>query len=193
MYWRGEAYVKYLDHAYPFEQDGMRLRYLGTNPIQARIRGVDQRLHTEWVDGAESWLSLSFFDAKDLVNDNWQRRPTDYGMSLSLRVEDQLPDAPDNRVYMQIQYTGGFPFGAPLSQEMPFQSSAYRRMDLGLERVLHVHGFHRLSLTLEVFNLLEIRNTASYFWIMDISTAREYAVPNYLTQRLINLSLRAEF
>ncbi|NDH90956.1 MAG: hypothetical protein EBZ22_08765 [Flavobacteriia bacterium] len=56
-------------------------------------------------------------------------------------------------------------------------------MDLGFQ-----HDFGpKASLGLEVFNLLEIRNTASYFWIMDISTARQYAVPNYLTNRLLNL------
>jgi hypothetical protein len=46
---------------------------------------------------------------------------------------------------------------------------------------------------LEAFNLLEIRNTASYFWIMDISTANQYAVPNYLSDRLMNLSLQVSF
>ena len=62
-------------------------------------------------------------------------------------------------------------------------------MDLGFQ-----HDFGpKASLGLEVFNLLEIRNTASYFWIMDISTARQYAVPNYLTNRLINVIFQYSF
>ena len=193
FYWRSEAYVKYLDKAFPFEQDGMRLRYLGTTPIQAKVIGIDQRLHTEWVDGAESWFSLSFYRSSEKVNDQWQRRASDYRHAMSLRVEDQLPDEPGSRVYVQIQYSGGFPFGAPLATEKPFSSSAYRRLDLGFERLLHVQGFQRVSIILEAFNLLEIRNTASYFWIMDISTANQYAVPNYLSDRLMNLSLQVSF
>ncbi len=83
---------------------------------------------------------------------------------------------------MQINVTGGFPFGAPFRRIKIFVLP-YRRMDLGFQ-----HDFGpKASLGLEVFNLLEIRNTASYFWIMDISTARQYAVPNYLTNRLLNL------
>lgn len=49
-----------------------------------------------------------------------------------------------------------------------------------------------LTLSLEVFNLLGINNTVSYLWIKDV-TNRMYAVPNYLTNRLLNLRLQATF
>jgi hypothetical protein len=62
-------------------------------------------------------------------------------------------------------------------------------MDLGFQHIFN----SKSSVSIEVFNLLEIRNTASYFWIMDISTAREYAVPNYLTNRLINFIYQYQF
>jgi hypothetical protein len=47
-------------------------------------------------------------------------------------------------------------------------------------------------LSLEVFNLLGINNTVSYLWIKDV-TNRTYGVPNFLTNRLINLRLQASF
>ncbi|MEK9830478.1 MAG: hypothetical protein VW420_06595, partial [Schleiferiaceae bacterium] len=183
FFWRGEAYIKYLDRAFPFEQDGMRVRYLGEGPGVARVVGVDNRVHSEWLPGTESWASLSLFRAQERFGDVWTDRGSDYRYSFSLRVEDALPDNLNDKVYMQINVTGGFPFGAPLSADKDFRSPPYRRMDLGFQ-----HDFGpKASLGLEVFNLLEIRNTASYFWIMDISTARQYAVPNYLTNRLLNL------
>ena len=89
--------------------------------------------------------------------------------------------------------TGGFPFGLPLENPKPFKAPPYRRMDLGFERVLPAWRGIQPRIALEAYNLLEIRNTASYFWVMDISTASQYAVPNYLTNRLLNLSLRADF
>ena len=52
--------------------------------------------------------------------------------------------------------------------------------------------FKSLTLTLEVFNLLGVNNTVSYIWIKDV-TNRTYAIPNYLTNRLINLKLQATF
>ena len=187
-----EAYLKYQDRAFAFEQDGMRIRYLGTDPGLAVIYGLDQQLHSTWVGDAESWISLSLFRARERFDDVWQRRGTDYRFAFSMRVEDHLPGQPQNRVYLVTNVTGGFPFGLPLENPKPFKAPPYRRMDLGFERVLPTWRGITPRLALEVYNLLEIRNTASYFWVMDISTASYYAVPNYLTNRLINISLRAD-
>ena len=187
-----EAYLKYQDRAFAFEQDGMRIRYLGTDPGLAVIYGLDQQLHSTWVGDAESWISLSLFRARERFDDVWQRRGTDYRFAFSMRVEDHLPGQPQNRVYLVTNVTGGFPFGLPLENPKPFKAQPYRRMDLGFERVLPTWRGISPRLALEVYNLLEIRNTASYFWVMDISTASYYAVPNYLTNRLINISLRAD-
>ena len=187
-----EAYLKYQDRAFAFEQDGMRIRYLGTDPGLAVIYGLDQQLHSTWVGNAESWISLSLFRARERIDDVWQRRGTDYRFAFSMRVEDHLPGQPQNRVYLVTNVTGGFPFGLPLENPKPFKAPPYRRMDLGFERVLPTWRGITPRLALEVYNLLEIRNTASYFWVMDISTASYYAVPNYLTNRLINISLRAD-
>ena len=49
-----------------------------------------------------------------------------------------------------------------------------------------------LSLSLEVFNLLQVNNTVSYLWIEDV-TGRTYAIPNYLTARQLNLRLNVKF
>ena len=187
-----EAYLKYQDRAFAFEQDGMRIRYLGTDPGLAVIYGLDQQLHSTWVGDAESWISLSLFRARERFDDVWQRRGTDYRFAFSMRVEDHLPGQPQNRVYLVTNVTGGFPFGLPLENPKPFKAPPYRRMDLGFERVLQTWRGISPRLALEVYNLLEIRNTASYFWVMYISTASYYAVPNYLTNRLINISLRAD-
>ena len=187
-----EAYLKYQDRAFAFEQDGMRIRYLGTDPGLAVIYGLDQQLHSTWVGDAESWISLSLFRARERFDDVWQRRGTDYRFAFSMRVEDHLPGQPQNRVYLVTNVTGGFPFGLPLENPKPFKAPPYRRMDLGFERVLPTWRGITPRLALEVYNLLEIRNTASYFWVMDISTASYFAVPNYLTNRLINISLRAD-
>ena len=41
-------------------------------------------------------------------------------------------------------------------------------------------------------NLLQVNNTVSYVWVTDIY-GRQYAVPNYLTPRQLNIKLVAEF
>ena len=47
-------------------------------------------------------------------------------------------------------------------------------------------------LGLDAFNLLDINNVNSYYWVTDI-TNHQYAVPNYLTGRMLNLRLLLEF
>jgi len=50
---------------------------------------------------------------------------------------------------------------------------------------------------IELFNLADISNTISYTWIRTVRNSegetREYAVPNYLTGRMVNLRLTARF
>ncbi|MBU1370362.1 MAG: TonB-dependent receptor, partial [Bacteroidetes bacterium] len=79
----------------------------------------------------------------------------------------------------------------------------YRRVDIGFSKQLigehnavnqksvlrHVKN---MWLSLEVFNLLQVNNTVSYIWIKDVNN-QQYAVPNYLTPRQLNLKLLVEF
>ena len=46
-------------------------------------------------------------------------------------------------------------------------------------------------LGIDVFNVLGINNVNSYYWVTDV-TNRQYAVPNYLTGRLLNVKLNLE-
>jgi hypothetical protein len=48
------------------------------------------------------------------------------------------------------------------------------------------------SVSVEVFNLLGINNVLSKQWIQDVS-GKFYSIPNYLTQRRINLKLIVRF
>ena len=47
-------------------------------------------------------------------------------------------------------------------------------------------------LGLDVFNLLDISNVSGYYWVTDVNKI-QYAVPNYLTRRQINVRLSIDF
>ena len=81
--------------------------------------------------------------------------------------------------------------------------SSYRRVDLGISyRLLknedrHIYtgagrAFRNIWMGVDVFNILDISNVNSYYWVTDI-TNHQYAVPNYLTRRQINARLLFEF
>lgn len=47
-------------------------------------------------------------------------------------------------------------------------------------------------LGVDALNILDINNVSSYYWVTDI-TNNQYAVPNYLTGRSLNLRLTFDF
>ena len=106
---------------------------------------------------------------------------------------------------MNLQFGTGLPFGPPTHERWKqiFRMPPYRRVDIGFAYQIikenhHIpkqNLFHHLKgmfLSLEVFNLLQIDNTVSYTWITDV-TNRQYAVPNYLTKRQLNVKLQFKF
>ncbi len=53
-------------------------------------------------------------------------------------------------------------------------------------------NFKNIWLGVDVFNLLDISNVNSYYWVTDVNRL-QYAVPNYLTRRQFNVRLSVEF
>ncbi|MFA5419390.1 MAG: carboxypeptidase-like regulatory domain-containing protein, partial [Bacteroidales bacterium] len=132
-------------------------------------------------------------------------RPADQRVNLSIFFQDYIPKYPFLKVYVRLLFGTGLPFGPPDSEryQQTGRMPAYRRVDMGFSyQIINegttfkpkspFRGIKNMWLNLEVFNILDIYNTVSYIWIKDISN-REYAVPNYLTPRLVNLKLTVEF
>ena len=67
----------------------------------------------------------------------------------------------------------------------------YRRMQAltGMPPSVYVKS---VWIGLDVFNLLDISNVSSYYWVTDVNNI-QYAVPNYLTRRQLNVRLSMTF
>jgi hypothetical protein len=130
-------------------------------------------------------------------------RPTDSRFTFGLFFQDYFPTNKNIKVHINGMYGTGLPFGPPDNNRYgdTLRLPSYRRVDMGFSALL-VDGekknkpyysiFHKMNsiwLSVEVFNLLGIRNTISYQWIQDRGTERTYAVPNRLTSRLLNVKL----
>jgi hypothetical protein len=132
-------------------------------------------------------------------------RPTDQRVTFGMFFQDYIPKLPNCKMYLNLQFGSGLPFGPPGHDrwKQVFRMPPYRRVDIGFAYQIikenhHIpkhNPFHHLKgmfLSLEVFNLLQIDNTVSYTWITDV-TNRQYAVPNYLTKRQLNIKLQVKF
>jgi len=132
-------------------------------------------------------------------------RPADQRVNFGLFFQDKMPGYPDLKMHLNLLFGSGVPFGPPNSQ--PYQQTLrmppYRRVDIGfsyqalrenrkIKSQSPTRYLKSVWISLEVFNLLGTNNTISYIWVEDV-TARQYAVPNYLTLRQLNLRMIVKF
>ncbi len=203
-----EIYYKDYDNLIPYDFENVRIRYTAENNAKGFATGIDYRISGEFVNGVDSWFSFSLMTVQeDIEGDDagYIPRPTDQRFSAKVFFQDYLPRDPSFRVSLTGSFATGLPFGPPQAEasDKDFRIPAYRRVDIGFTKVLKMEGktyktnflnkFETLYITAEVFNLLGINNTISYLWVKDISVSREYAVPNYLTGRILNIKLVAKF
>ncbi|TVQ15937.1 MAG: TonB-dependent receptor [Bacteroidetes bacterium] len=214
----GEIYYKQFKNLIPYELDNVRIRYYANNNAKGYGTGIDMKLNGEFVPGVESWASLSVMQTREIIEGTYyldsegnqvplgyMPRPTDQRFAFSIFFQDFLPRNPTYKVNLALIYGSGLPISPPSSQKFrnPVYMPPYRRVDIGFSKELigtqssfgdrnPLRHINSMWIAAEVFNLLEINNTISYLWIKDVSNDY-YAIPNFLTSRLINIKLIAEF
>ena len=138
------------------------------------------------------------------VYPGWVPSPSEQRYTFSMLFQDYLPNNPKYKMQLKLICSDGLPFGPPRNVEYrsAFRAPAYRRVDIGASRVL-VSGKDKVMdrswlkhvkniwLNVEVFNLLDLKNVNSYYWVTDIYN-QQLAVPNYLTGRQLNLKLMVD-
>ena len=213
-----EIYFKQFNNLIPYELDNVRIRYYANSTASGYGAGLDMKINGEFVPGIESWASLSFMKTEEKIDGAFYTdadgnrvplgyipRPTDQRFNFSLFFQDFLPKNPSYKVSLALIYGSGLPL-APPSEEKTRNITTmppYRRVDIGFSKEIigpstsfgennFFRNINSMWVTAEVFNLLEINNTISYLWIKDISN-NMYAIPNYLTSRLINIKLINQF
>lgn len=131
-------------------------------------------------------------------------RPTDQLVNFAMTFQDYVPGMEQIKAHLSLIYGTGLPTGPPSYTRWQdvFRMPPYRRVDIGFSARLKDEAKESKSpalkyinsawVTLEVFNLLAVNNTISYLWIKDASNT-EYGVPNFLTNRRVNLKLIVKF
>lgn len=201
-----EAYYKKLDNLIPYTLDNVRIVYYGENCAKGYATGLDLKLFGEFVPGSDSWITFSLMDTKERINNgDWIPRPTNQLFNLSLYFTDFFPGTDRWKMNLQGVYADGLPFSLPHTdrEKQIFKAPAYMRVDIGMSyRLLNNEDytyrtgirqyFRNIWLGIDAFNILGIDNVNSYYWVKDISN-NNFAVPNYLTGRLINARAIIEF
>ncbi|MBQ8099246.1 MAG: TonB-dependent receptor plug domain-containing protein [Bacteroidaceae bacterium] len=200
-----EVYYKSLSQLIPYNVNNIRVVYCGENLGKGYVAGIDFKLFGEFVPGADSWVTLSLMSTKETILGHTIPRPTGQRYNLSLFFTDFFPGTTRWKMTLKAALADGFPFGVPHGKmdERPFRAPAYRRVDIGMSYRLLNNEDHHIKqglgkavknawLGVDAFNILGINNVNSYYWVTDITNHR-FAIPNYLTGRLLNARLLLEF
>lgn len=196
-----EAYYKALSNIIPYTVDNLKIVYDASQQCSGHAMGLDLKLYGEFVPGTDSWVSLSLMNTRININGKSIPMPTDQRYALNLFFTDYFPGTTRWRMSLRLAYADGLPFGAPHRSldTMPFRAPAYKRADIGMSYRLFDNDkrerksiFKNIWLGVDCLNLLGINNVNSYYWVTDV-TNQQYAVPNYLTGRQINVRASFEF
>lgn len=196
-----EAYYKALSNIIPYTVDNLKIVYDASLQCSGHAMGLDLKLYGEFVPGTDSWVSLSLMNTRININGKSIPMPTDQRYALNLFFTDYFPGTTRWRMSLRLAYADGLPFGAPHRSldTMPFRAPAYKRADIGMSYRLFDNDkrerksiFKNIWLGVDCLNLLGINNVNSYYWVTDV-TNQQYAVPNYLTGRQINVRASFEF
>ncbi|MFD0798625.1 TonB-dependent receptor plug domain-containing protein [Maribacter chungangensis] len=200
-----EAYYKKLTNVNPYTIEDVRIRYSATNDTRAYVYGAEMRLNGAFVPGTESWISLGYLKTEENRNERgYISRPTDQRLKIGILFQDYIPNIPELKMYLNLVYSTGVPGGSPsYADPYSFQNRLrdYRRADLGISYIFvdknkrygtaHWLGsFKALSVGFEIFNLFNNQNSITNTWVRDVDSKNEFAVPNFLTSRVLNLRLQ---
>lgn len=202
----GEIYYKLLGNIIPYEIDNLKIVYTGINAGNGYAAGIDMKIFGQFVPGSDSWLSFSLMKTNENLNGVNVPRPTDRRYSIGLFFTDYFPKFPRLKFSLKGILNDGLPTTAPRQTRDKgyFRAPAYKRLDIGLAYGIvtpadaekrtsgFLSKFKSIWIGLDVFNLLDISNVASYYWVTDVNDI-QYAVPNYLTRRQFNVRLSIEF
>jgi hypothetical protein len=205
-----EIYYKPQANVNPYTVDNVKVRYYGENCASGYVTGVDMKLFGEFVEGTDSWLSISLMRSRQTIRGVLTvPMPNDQAYNVSLYFQDYFPGNKRAKVSLRGILAGGLPVTIPNMGWESYRAmggrrtSPYRRVDTGFsyqiaggeDRIMDrafFSNFRNIWLGVDVFNLLDINNTNSYYWITDVYN-NQYAVPNYLTGRQLNFRIGVDF
>lgn len=139
-----------------------------------------------------------------LVEPGFIPRPTDQLVTFGALIQDRMPFHEKFSVQMGLQFGSRLPYGPPDKERYKdtLRMKSYFRVDIGFsydflygeqkKESFWSRNFTDAIISFEIFNLLGINNVLSKQWIQDVE-GKYYSIPNYLTQRRLNLKLILRF
>ena len=197
-----EVYYKAQSNLNPYNVDNVKIVYYGNNCASGYVAGVDFKLYGEFIPGNDSWISFGLMKASMNLNGKTIPQPTDQRYNINFFFSDYFPGSTKWKMNLKGTFADGLPFGPPHTglEKNVFRATSYKRVDVGMnyrlvdneDRHMRRNIVRNVWLGLDCLNIFGFNNVSGYYWVTDV-TNHQYAVPNYLTGRMINARVQVEF
>lgn len=202
-----ELYAKYLYNINPYTYDNLKVNYLGENYGNGYLLGLDFKLFGEFVKDVDSWISVGLMNSRQYLKNGvslpLMNTPS---YNVSLFFSDYFPLYKPIKLNLKGVFVGEVVSLDPNNglSNNSFYIPSYKRMDMGLTynisrdasmnkyKWVSNIGLESVELGVDIYNVFDVSNVASYYWVKD-NDSNTWAVPNYLTRRLWNISIKVSF
>jgi len=131
-------------------------------------------------------------------------RPTDQRLKVGVLFQDYVKSIPNLKAYINLVYQTGLPGGSPTGADpYDFQQRLrdYRRADIGTFFELvgenrkaklfkFLNHFQSFEIGAEIFNIFNLQNAVTNTFVRDANSQQQFAIPNFLTPRLLNVKVK---
>jgi hypothetical protein len=206
-----DVYYKKLDKLIPYYVDQLKLVYGDSNNYEGYARGFDLQFEGELVKGIKTWIGYGYLDTKERMlasNTTYVRRLLDQTHTLKIFLQDRVKNQPNFQAHVRLLFGSGYLYHPYVSELDPSTNKYYLkidynvswvipfyfRTDMGLSYKIDLKNKKDITLIVEVLNIFNKNNIASYNWYHVFPDTRQpVGVPQIFSPRFLNVEAEMNF
>lgn len=193
----------------PYDFEDIFIQYQPEFSGSGKSYGMNIHWYGKFNQRLNSWLSYAYLVSKQRIpalGDNDFPSPTDQRHTVSVVLQDDMPNIPNMRAHLRVLYGSGYPYTAytaKLDEEtgiyypvpynrMGYRMAYYRRLDVGLSYSHKFWNRIQIKVMFEIFNIFDFRNVLSYKYFI-LQSGNWQFVRNNLSRRIYNFRVNISF
>jgi len=206
---RIEVFYLTQEHLIPYDFEDIFIQYQPELSGSGKAYGLNVYWYGKLNQRLNSWVSYTYLVSRQRIPELGQNEfpsPTDQRNTVSVVLQDDMPNIPNMQAHLRVLFGSGYPYTAYTDRldeqtgiyypeaynRMGYRMAYYRRLDVGLSYSRRFWTRVNTKLMFEIFNIFDFRNVLSYkFFILQSGDWQE--VRNNLSRRLFNFRVNVMF
>lgn len=208
-----ELFYQDLSRLIPYSfTNQLELTYGDSNNYEGYAYGLDLQYRGKLSQHLDTWIGYDYLVARERdisAGSGYQNSLLDQTHTFRIYLQDAMPQLHNSQAHVRLLFGTGYQYhplvNAPgtsptnnpqmvpdynITQTYPW----YYRVDMGLTLKLDLIDKATTTLTVDVYNVFDNRNTVSYsYYFIPQLSPQPVPIPNILSTRYFNVGLRIDF